>query len=167
MFYSFCIQGLVRKILIDLSKLGCFPSKIDQFLYLPLLFFIAASGSYDPLIMDTVQDNDGSPDAEDYRVTRKAVKQSDWMSMEIHGAGNYLKRLFDDDAEFAIDASSVQIDQYMFSNSNHDNWFTTGQLTPSSKHQRTSSISSMSSIGPPLLHTSSTWNQSHDLNIED
>ena len=161
-FYSFCIQGLVRKVLIELSKVGCLPSEVNQFLYLPLRLFIATSGSYDPLVMDTVQDLEGSPDAEDYQVAFKAVKQGDWMSTEILGAGYYLKRLFDDDAEFTIDASFAETDQPKFSDNNHDDWLAAGQITPSSMYQRTSSISSMGSIGPSLSHTSDVWNQRDD-----
>jgi hypothetical protein len=52
-FYSFAIQGLIRKLIQQLSYATSYKSA-NQYLHLAIRLFIASSGYYDPLTRDYV-----------------------------------------------------------------------------------------------------------------
>ncbi|KAN0107964.1 hypothetical protein V8E51_007706 [Hyaloscypha variabilis] len=101
-FYSFCIQSLVRNFLVRLIALPEVPkTKIaeiaaSQYLYLPLrLFNASSSGSKDRFGPD--ETTYFGPNAEDYRQARIAVNYTEWISNGVETPSDYLKRLFQDD----------------------------------------------------------------------
>jgi hypothetical protein len=94
-FYSFCIQSIVRKCLIMLAA-DSHPASLQskQYMHIPLRLFIASSGTYDPLARDLLSFSD---EHGDYEQARQAVGHNDWCLSGIRDSGNYLKRLFEDD----------------------------------------------------------------------
>lgn len=106
-FYSFCIQGLVRKALIDLmsiQNIGADSCSARQYLYLAIRLFIAVSGNYDPLVKNLTAslvspsaDNSRAVRYEHYERAQLAVQHLYWESKGIHSSADYLKQLFEDD----------------------------------------------------------------------
>lgn len=105
-FYSFCIQSMVRRALIDLldSHKSC-PNYdgATQYLHLAVRLFIASSGAYDPLIKDLVPISVSPPTYrsvitrnERYENAQLAVQRIYWESKGIHSSADYLKHLFED-----------------------------------------------------------------------
>jgi hypothetical protein len=104
-FYSFCIQSLVRTALLQITKrVGVGVTReaevaANQYLYLPLRLFIASnSGSTykDPMLSDEATES-GIPSPEAYQQAREAVNYADWHLTGIHNSGDYLKKLFQDE----------------------------------------------------------------------
>jgi hypothetical protein len=100
-FYSLCIQGIVRRVLIELVKAPTADlsehTGIKEYLYLPLQLFIGISGSYDPLVdgLNSGRNSAAEKDSAQAIVSaRKAVGQEMWKVKCISGSGDYLKRLF-------------------------------------------------------------------------
>ena len=100
-FYSFCIQGIVRRALKELKTTPQSGKAIDEYLYLPLRLFTATSGAYDPLIR-----NFALPGKEkeleltlvaDFQAAQIAVQQSSWSVNGIESSSQYLKNLFEDE----------------------------------------------------------------------
>lgn len=104
-FYSFCIQSLVRTALLKITKrIGVTADKqaevaANQYLYLPLRLFVASNfgSTYkDPMLSDEATEG-GLPSLEAYQQAREAVNYADWHSIGIHNSGDYLKQLFQDE----------------------------------------------------------------------
>jgi hypothetical protein len=100
MFYSFCIQSMVRAILMELVKSSTPDwrehTAVTEYLNLPVQLFAAVSGSYDPLVKDPTSWR--SPDDGGDQVifsAQAAVGQKSWKDKGISGSIDYLKRLFD------------------------------------------------------------------------
>jgi hypothetical protein len=103
-FYSFCIQAVVRRALITLTKDPQFQrfelTWVKEYLHLAVRLFISTSGSYDPLTQSF--GDDGSlqsgdlPKPEDYEAARVALGVP---SNDFTSSGDYLKRLFEDSGE--------------------------------------------------------------------
>jgi hypothetical protein len=109
-FYSFCIQSLVRRTLIQLTENVSYDTasqglaQSKQYLHIPLRLFIASSGAYDPLnhSMSTLDrrqygKDDRTPRPEDIHQARSAVRQSGWCSIGVSNSADYLRKLFEDD----------------------------------------------------------------------
>src|SRR6266496_2349823 len=84
MFYSFCIQSLVRTALLEITNQSTTTGEADtaaeQYLHLPLRLFIASNfGSKDPLLSDETAET-GLPTPEHYQQAREAVNYADWNS---------------------------------------------------------------------------------------
>jgi hypothetical protein len=105
-FYSFCIQGIVRRALVRLTStcvLKCDLNGVKQYLYLAVRLFIASSGTYDPLIQNLSSDTvlssteilEETPNKH-YKLAQVAVRQAEWESKGIKGSAEYLKQLFED-----------------------------------------------------------------------
>jgi hypothetical protein len=104
-FYSFCIQSIVRKALISLVGIGgsidaCLRAK--QYLHLAVRLFIASSGIHDPLIRSFSAEAENLPDdeasrVEDYRLAQYASQQKKWPSIGVTSSADYLKYIFEDD----------------------------------------------------------------------
>jgi hypothetical protein len=114
MFYGFCIQSIVRQVLIQLS---CAPgmsvsafSGARQYLYLPLRLFNATSSLYDPLGWDlSLQSSSSSKEAsliEDVRRAKFATDQDNWKALGISSSVEYLNQLFDSDGETFLSRDS-------------------------------------------------------------
>lgn len=107
-FYSLCIQGLVRlalcKIVNNSEILD--PERIfaTQYLYLVVRLIIARSGSYDPLLKDWQSSVLESP-KKDWRIVEHfqnaqvAVNRPSWASQGIYNSGGFLRKLFEDNGE--------------------------------------------------------------------
>jgi hypothetical protein len=104
-FYSFCIQSLVRTALLEIAeRTGATVTiqakvAVKQYLYLPLRLFVASnSGSTykDPMLSDETTEG-GLPNPEAYQQAREAVNCVDWHSTGIQNSGDYLKQLFQDE----------------------------------------------------------------------
>lgn len=103
-FYSFCIQAVVRRALITLTKgpqgQHFELTWVKEYLHLAVRLFISTSGSYDPLTQSF--EDDGSlqsgdlPKPEDYEAARVALGVP---SNDFTSSGDYLKRLFEDSGE--------------------------------------------------------------------
>jgi hypothetical protein len=116
-FYSFRIQSMVRRGLMELA--GCqekessmFPDQhpirvaVRQYLSIALRFFVAGSGTYDPLtkiypsgsqlLFKTEQEKASD---EHFRAAQEAVKQETWKSNGISSSMEYLQNLFPDMGE--------------------------------------------------------------------
>ncbi|PMD43844.1 hypothetical protein L207DRAFT_562952 [Hyaloscypha variabilis F] len=100
-FYSFCIQSLVRNFLVNMIALPEVPktkmaeTAASQYLYLPLRLFNASnSGSKDRFGPD--ETTYPGANAEHYRQARRAVNYSEWISNGVETPSDYLKRLFQD-----------------------------------------------------------------------
>jgi hypothetical protein len=106
-FYSFCIQGRVRRALMDLAsthQTGDNLYGVQQYLHLAIRLFIAIPTKCDPLIDDPslvtlLPATSDSPAGrkEQYKKAQLAVKQAHWASEGIGGFADYLKQLFEDD----------------------------------------------------------------------
>jgi hypothetical protein len=100
-FYSFAIQGLVRKLIQQLSYTNNSKLATDQYLHLAIRLFIASSGDYDPLTRDYVTPSKGkeadSSYISDLEEAKSAVEQSSWASRNILSSADYLRHLFEDD----------------------------------------------------------------------
>ncbi|KUJ23251.1 uncharacterized protein LY89DRAFT_177184 [Mollisia scopiformis] len=97
-FYSLCIQGFVRRALIQLNPESCTDDETNQYLYLAIRLFGASSGTYDPLTRDYATCSEGSDNsmAGNFKAAQLSLHQYKWTSSEITGSVNYLKRLFED-----------------------------------------------------------------------
>ncbi|KAA8569295.1 hypothetical protein EYC84_000953 [Monilinia fructicola] len=99
-FYSLCIQGVIRQALILLSS-NDEEVRSTQYLQIAVRLFTVSSGTYDPLIRDWSSESTASslkdgPSVEDYQDAQLAVKQSDWRLGGIEKSANYLMKLFED-----------------------------------------------------------------------
>ncbi|KAH8789646.1 hypothetical protein BGZ57DRAFT_786541, partial [Hyaloscypha finlandica] len=103
-FYSFCIQAVVRRALITLTE-GPQGQRFEltwvkEYLHLAVRLFISTSGSYDPLTQSF--EDDGSLQSgdlsklEDYEAARVALGVP---SNDFTSSGDYLKRIFEDSGE--------------------------------------------------------------------
>jgi hypothetical protein len=104
-FYSLCIQSIVRKALINLlgngesanASLGA-----KQYLHLAVRLFIASSGIQDPLMRNFSAELENLPDDEasrneDYRLAQYSTQQKIWPSIGVTSSADYLKYIFEDD----------------------------------------------------------------------
>jgi hypothetical protein len=100
-FYSLCIQGLVRRALLQLKPESCTNVETKQYLHLVIRLFGASSGTYDPLIRnhDTSSKEQDNSIAEDFKAAQLSLHQYKWTSTGITGSVNYLKQLFEDKGE--------------------------------------------------------------------
>jgi hypothetical protein len=106
-FYSFCIQSIVRKALINLVGIGgsidaCLRAK--QYLHLAVRLFVASSGIHDPLMRSFSAEPENLPDeeasrVEDYRLAQYASQQKEWASIGVLSSADYLKYIFEDDGK--------------------------------------------------------------------
>jgi hypothetical protein len=92
-FYSFCIQSVVRKLLIAAGN------PYLDYLYNPIKLFIASSGRYDPLMDRWEGSNFRNKPSEgqnpgDLRSAQVAVRQPNWEEIGIESSAQYLKQLF-------------------------------------------------------------------------
>jgi hypothetical protein len=92
-FYSFCIQSVVRKLLIAAGN------PYLDYLYNPIKLFIASSGRYDPLMGRWEGSNFRNKPSEgqnpgDLRSAQVAVRQPNWEEIGIESSAQYLKQLF-------------------------------------------------------------------------
>ena len=118
MFYSLCIQSIVRLVLKHLMQF-IHPDdwrrmeSCEKYLFLPLRFFIARSGTYDPLREDQVtrepsQQGDGElPTFEHHLAAQRSINQEKWESKEILDSAHFLKLLFEDDGR-PLDGHGLQ-----------------------------------------------------------
>jgi hypothetical protein len=101
-FYSFCIQALVRKILIQLAPeriiflsvtFASTTLEIKQYLYIAIRLFTAMSGTHDPLMRDYSSNSLVLSIEEDhFKLAQLSVKQSEWRKSGIDSSAEYLKR---------------------------------------------------------------------------
>jgi hypothetical protein len=111
-FYSFCIQGIVRRALVNLSSShldGRYHNVVKQYLHLAVRLFVASSGNYDPLIQNLSSnpsllstDNIVESPNTSYRLAQVAVRRADWESLGIKSSAEYLKKLFEDNGDVLI-----------------------------------------------------------------
>jgi hypothetical protein len=107
-FYSFCIQSIVRRGLIELigyresnSILESDPKgmAVKQYLLLPLRLFVAISGTYDPLNKhsspNSPYESESHSDS-DIKAAQHALKQDTWSSNGITSSIQYLQNIFED-----------------------------------------------------------------------
>jgi hypothetical protein len=109
-FYSFCIQGIVRRALMNIFQ--SFRRNLDgvtQYLHLAVRLFIAVSSSYDPLIHNISSNqallSTGSDKAildNRCEVAQIAVRQGEWGSKGINSSAEYLKQLFEDQEDVLV-----------------------------------------------------------------
>ncbi len=115
-FYSFCIQSIVRRGLMELTDdfkrnehiaSSCRSSPVREYLHLPLRLFVATSGIYDPLmkvyslhdrLLFLKTDEEKALD-DDFRAAQDAVKQDCWKSNGVSSSVQYLQNLFQDKGE--------------------------------------------------------------------
>ncbi|KAE9369180.1 hypothetical protein N431DRAFT_345414 [Stipitochalara longipes BDJ] len=105
-FYSFCIQSLVKKLLLALETrqsdggfLAC-----REYLQLPIKLFIAISSNHDPLVADIkkfgelelgrIPPNLHDEEEANYKVAQIAVDRCKWKADGVSGSAEYLRRLF-------------------------------------------------------------------------
>lgn len=104
-FYSFCIQAIVRRVLLRLNKKTSLSNELAarQYLHLAIRLFAASSGSYDPLMRDYASPNltkdEESSAVSDFCAAKVAVQQTHWKWKAISSSAAYLKKLFEDDGE--------------------------------------------------------------------
>ena len=106
-FYSFCIQSLVRKALINIVGVGGSINAslgAKKYLHLAIRLFIASSSTYDPLIRNFSADSSslGDEDAsrvEDYKLAQYASQRETWESIGVKSTADYLKQIFEDDGK--------------------------------------------------------------------
>ncbi|KAH8747712.1 hypothetical protein BGZ57DRAFT_970938 [Hyaloscypha finlandica] len=113
-FYSFCIQSLVRTSLRKSLRFttinGASETNVaaNQYLYLPLRLFIASnSGFKDPLLSDESAGY-GFLSTEHSQQAREAVNYADWNSSGNHNSGEYLNKIFQDDGS-VLEASPAKV----------------------------------------------------------
>jgi hypothetical protein len=108
-FYSFRIQALVRKALLELTKESEDALLQSQlYLHIPLRLFIAGSGAYDPLQTDFATPlNSKDRNENDYEQARRAVRQREWCWKGIHDSGDYLKMIYQDGVKYFEPGASV------------------------------------------------------------
>lgn len=101
-FYSFVIQGFVRRALIEILSTQL-PKRdfrgVTQYLHLAIRLFIASSGSLDLLVRvpSVGSTSDSLKEFDDqYQLARIAVGYAEWESMGISNSAEYLRRLFED-----------------------------------------------------------------------
>jgi hypothetical protein len=98
-FYSFAIQGLIRKLIQQLSYATSYKSA-NQYLHLAIRLFIASSGDYDPLTRDYVTLTKGknidSSYISDLQEAKNVVDQNSWASGGILSSADYLRNIFED-----------------------------------------------------------------------
>ena len=123
-FYSLCIQGHVRKVVVKLAKTGqddCLDDtdtsdeatcNFKQYLHLALRLFIAASSAYDPLLPDyftnLTEPSENVDVLKTYKTAQEAVRRDSWSSKGIFSLEEYLARIFED----AGDKLEVEADPY-------------------------------------------------------
>ncbi|KAB8294964.1 hypothetical protein EYC80_006917 [Monilinia laxa] len=100
-FYSLCIQSVIRQALILLSPNDQEELRSTQYLQIAVRLFTVSSGTYDPLIRDWSSESTSSnledgPSVEDYHDAQLAVKQPDWRLWDIKNSATYLKKVFED-----------------------------------------------------------------------
>lgn len=105
-FYSFCIQSIVRRGLLQL--VGASPTgvsarylAVEQYLHVAVRLFVASSRIHDPLVCDLPGCEPTCTEEEvckinECKLAQISVKQPVWKENGIKGSGHYLKRLFED-----------------------------------------------------------------------
>jgi hypothetical protein len=105
-FYSFCIQSMVRKGLMKLvtkrpkvqtevPTMGIIQNAgVHQYLYLPLRLFIASSETPGRILDPVARSN--TFDHEDYVQAQSAVNQPEWRAQGIRSSADFLRRIFQD-----------------------------------------------------------------------
>ncbi|KAH8668091.1 hypothetical protein BGZ60DRAFT_528428 [Tricladium varicosporioides] len=110
-FYSFCIQAIVRKVLLEL--LGrrititapvdeSLPKASEQFLHLAVNLFIASSGTYDPLTTNYSATEPGNASDQEDIVLLQQV-----LGGPVHSSAGYLRKLFE--------IKETQVPKYQYS----------------------------------------------------
>ena len=98
-FYSLVIQSIVRQSLL---KLAIHPPNIKHYLHLAVRFFVASSGKFDPLALET-NSSELDPleqrNEEEYEAAKIAVGHKNWEALGIKNSRMYLQRLFEDNGE--------------------------------------------------------------------
>jgi hypothetical protein len=103
-FYSFCIQSIVKYGLIKL--IGNAPPATQPtlgatlHLHLPVRLFIAISGNYDPLLRDYSIESEPQSEEEginikDYELAQYASYKEQWSDLGIRNTKEFLECLFD------------------------------------------------------------------------
>jgi hypothetical protein len=175
-FYSFCIQGIVRRALKEMKTTPQSGKAIDEYLHLALRLFTASSGAYDPLIRNFAllgkEKEVESTLVADFQAAQIAVQQPSWGVDGIESSSQYLKILFEDEgadllsvpqtiskvdsadsqaqnhnSSLSLSQNLTQLPQYVKSGS----WNFSPQLPPRSprpetRPYRASSLSSVESI---------------------
>lgn len=97
-FYSLCIQGLVRRALLQLKPESRMGDETKQYLHLIIRLFGATSGTFDPLVRNYATCRKAKKDSitEDFKTAQLSLHQCEWTSTGITGSVNYLKQLFED-----------------------------------------------------------------------
>lgn len=105
MFYSLCIQGIVRHALLriigDTRELNTQPTLGARVsLHLGIELFIASSGNHDPLILDyseglDLQSEEEAISIRDYEMAQYASYTQQWSSFGITTTKDFLKHLFE------------------------------------------------------------------------
>jgi hypothetical protein len=117
-FYSLCIQSVVRRALVSLvsnkgSINACLGAK--KYLHLGVRLFIASSGTYDPLFSagsKALVDGD-VPRVDDYILARYALRLETSAPVGITSSADYLKYVFEDDGkdvDSELDAGDESLD---------------------------------------------------------
>jgi hypothetical protein len=110
-FYSPCIQSIVRKALIELVQHRMRPNEAinignfgaSGYLHLAVRLFTATSGVDDALMRGFSSDEqnqsakEDTPSKRDYRIAEFAVEREDWNAWGISNSGEYLRKIFEDD----------------------------------------------------------------------
>lgn len=104
-FYSFCIQSIVRHALLRLIGITSEPATqptlgATQHLHLAVRLFIATSGSYDPLMLDYAKESDHQSEEEadrirDYELAQYASYKHQWPYFGIKSTSEFLEHLFE------------------------------------------------------------------------
>jgi hypothetical protein len=118
-FYSFCIHSIVRRGLLiliqtrqerkfrDMASCSQY-SAAEKYLVVALQFFVATSGTYDPLtksknspesITSETKLSLATESDKHFKAAREAVKQEFWTATGISGSMQYLQNLFQDKKE--------------------------------------------------------------------
>jgi hypothetical protein len=121
-FYSFCIQSMVRRGLMELTDETSWQpqaSAARQYLHLAVRLFVATSGTYDPLTKKYSPDDtdsllrkkgDKKASDQDFKVAQITVKQDCWEASGVTGSVQYLQELFQDNGGFLIGKSIMAND---------------------------------------------------------
>ncbi|KAE9367528.1 hypothetical protein N431DRAFT_69367 [Stipitochalara longipes BDJ] len=167
-FYSFAIQGLVRKLIRQLSYTKNSSLATNQYLHLAIRLFIASYGDYDPLIRDYVTLSKGkeadSSYISDLEEAKTAVEQISWASRNIFSSAEYLRDLFEDDGVDIITndaARKEDISGEVQSTCIDTSHTVSSSFYTRSRPYRPSSLSSMESYsdnGPASPYTANTQN---------